>query len=426
MARVSTPTNGPFLPNELALPNELELSLCQLLDPAVLADPYGLFDRLREADPVHWDIFLHAWVVTRYDDVVRVLKTFSADRTPRPEQLEAMGLAQMSPIAALMVKQMLFMDAPAHSRIRSLAAFAFTPARVAVLRGRIEEVADRLLDPVKKSGTMDVIAQFAAPLPAIVTAYMLGVPEEDHNLLKDWSASFAEMLGNFQHNPDRVPAMVRVVDDMTAYFRQKIAEQKQHPQEGLVHSLLHAEVNGDRLSEEEVVANSIITMIGGQETTTNLIGNGLMELLRHPDQLDHLRHHRELLPSAVEELLRYQSPSQHTARIAPTDIEMGGKTIQAGQAVIAVMAAANRDPQRFPDPNRLDLARTDNRHLAFGWASHFCFGAPLARLEGQIAFERLLNLPDFSLSPEPLVWRDNLGLRGLLKLPVTFSSREDL
>ena len=421
MTRVSNTADDLFLPNELALPNELDLSLCQLLDPAILADPYPLFDQLREADPVHWDVFLHAWVVTRYDDVVRVLKTFSADRTPRPEQLEAMGLGQMTPIAALMVKQMLFMDAPAHSRIRSLAAFAFTPARVAVLRGRIEEIADRLLEPVKQGGAMDVIAQFAAPLPAIVTAYMLGVPEEDHNLLKDWSASFAEMLGNFQHNPDRVPAMLRVVDDMTAYFRQKVSEQKRHPQEGLLNSLLHAEVNGDRLSEEEVIANSIITMIGGQETTTNLIGNGLMELLRHPEQLDHLRQHREILPSAVEELLRYQSPSQHTARIAPSYVEMGGKMIQAGQAVIAVMAAANRDPERFPDPNRLNLTRADNRHLAFGWASHFCFGAPLARLEGQIAFDRLLSLPDLRLTSEPLVWRDNLGLRGLLALPVTFS-----
>jgi len=402
------------------VPDELEMSLCQLLDPAVLADPYPLFDRLREADPVHWDIFLHAWVVTRYPDVVRVLKTFSADRTPKPEQLAAMGLEQMSPIAALMVKQMLFMDAPAHTRIRSLAAFAFTPARVAVLRNQIAQIADRLLAPVRDQGRMEVIGDFAAPLPAIVTAYMLGVPEEDHGLLKDWSASFAEMLGNFQHNPERVPHMLKVVHDMTTYFRERIAEQRRTPRDGLVHSLLVAEVDGDKLSDEEVIANSIITMIGGQETTTNLIGNGLMELLRHPQETERVRQDRSLLPSAVEELLRFQSPSQHTARIAPADLEMGGKQIQAGQAVIAVMAAANRDPERFPDPHRLDLSRTDNRHLAFGWASHFCFGAPLARLEGQIAFDRLLDLPGLRLAGTSLVWRDNLGLRGLLALPVEF------
>jgi hypothetical protein len=399
---------------------EASLSLYQLLDPEVLANPYPLFHRIRSADPVHWDVFLHSWVVTRYDDVIRVLRTFSADRTPTPEQLSSMGLEQLSPIAALMVKQMLFMDAPMHTRIRSLASFAFTPSRVAVLRDRIVRVADRLLARVLDAGEMDVIAQFASPLPAIITASMLGVPEEDHEQLKAWSASFAEMLGNFQHNPDRIPGILKTVEDMTAYFRDRIREQKRSPREGLVHSLLTAEVNGDKLTEEEVVANCIITMVGGQETTTNLIGNGVLMLLRHPRELERLRSDRALLPSAVEELLRYDSPSQHTARIAPSNQMIGDKEIRAGQAVIAVMAAANRDPDRFPDPDRLDLGRTDNRHLAFGWASHFCFGAPLARLEGQIAFERLVQLPNLHLQPTPLSWRSNLGLRGLTALPVAF------
>ena len=399
---------------------EASLSLYQLLDPEVLANPYPLFHRIRSADPVHWDVFLHSWVVTRYDDVIRVLRTFSADRTPTPEQLSSMGLEQLSPIAALMVKQMLFMDAPMHTRIRSLASFAFTPSRVTVLRDRIVRVADQLLARVLDAGEMDVIAQFASPLPAIITASMLGVPEEDHEQLKAWSASFAEMLGNFQHNPDRIPSILKTVEDMTAYFRDRIREQKRSPREGLVHSLLTAEVNGDKLTEEEVVANCIITMVGGQETTTNLIGNGVLMLLRHPRELERLRSDRALLPSAVEELLRYDSPSQHTARIAPSNQMIGDKEIRAGQAVIAVMAAANRDPDRFPDPDRLDLGRTDNRHLAFGWASHFCFGAPLARLEGQIAFERLVQLPNLHLQPTPLSWRSNLGLRGLTALPVAF------
>jgi len=402
---------------------EAGLSLYQLLDPEVLANPYPLFHRIRSADPVHWDVFLHSWVVTRYEDVVRVLRTFSADRTPTPEQLRSMGLEQLSPIAALMVKQMLFMDAPMHTRIRSLASFAFTPSRVAVLRDRIGRVADRLLNRVLDQGEMDVIAQFASPLPAIITASMLGVPEDDHEQLKVWSASFAEMLGNFQHNPDRIPGILKTVEDMTVYFRDRIREQKQHPREGLVHALLTAEVNGDKLTEEEVVANSIITMVGGQETTTNLIGNGLLTLLRHPGEMLRLRSHPALLASAVEELLRYEPPSQHTARIAPSNQMMGGKELQAGQAVIAVMAAANRDPSRFPDPDRVDLGRTDNRHLSFGWASHFCFGAPLARMEGQIAFERLVQLPNLRLQPAPLTWRTNLGLRGLTALPVSFDRR---
>ncbi|MBV9405292.1 MAG: cytochrome P450, partial [Acidobacteriaceae bacterium] len=263
-------------------------------------------------------------------------------------------------------------------------------------------------------------ADFANPLPAIITATMLGVPEQDHGQLKEWSAAFAEMLGNFQHNPDHTPLVVKTVEEMTAYFRERIREQHQQPREGLIHSLMTAEVNGDKFTEDEVVANSIITMIGGQETTTNLIGNGLLALLRHANEFERLRREPTLLNSAVEELLRYDCPSQHTARIAPADIEMGGRQIRAGQAVMAVMAAANRDPERFPDPDRLDLARTDNRHLAFGWASHFCFGAPLARLEGQIAFAALAQLPNLHLASESLTWRSNLGLRGLTALPVSF------
>ena len=416
MPNSTVPTQGDL---------EASLSLYQLLDPEVLANPYPLFHRIRSADPVHWDVFLHSWVVTRYEDVIRVLRTFSADRTPTPEQLSAMGLEQLTPIAALMVKQMLFMDAPMHTRIRSLAAFAFTPSRVAVLRDRITRIADRLLARALDAGKMDIIAEFASPLPAIITAAMLGVPEDDHEQLKIWSASFAEMLGNFQHNPDRIPAILKTVEEMTDYFRDRIREQKQCPREGLVHSLLTAEVDGDRLTEEEVVANCIITMVGGQETTTNLIGNGVLMLLRHPGEMQRLRLDRALLPSAVEELLRYDCPSQHTARIAPFDLTMGGKEIHAGQAVIAVMAAANRDPDRFPDPDRLDLGRTDNRHLAFGWASHFCFGAPLARLEGQIAFERLVQFPNLRLQPAPLTWRSNLGLRGLVALPVAFDREKN-
>ncbi len=397
------------------------LSLYQLLDPAVLADPYPLFRRLREEDPVHWDPFLHAWVVTRYEDVLRVLHDFSAQRTPTPEQLASMGLAHLSPIARVMVKQMLFLDAPAHTRLRSLASYAFTPQRVSVLRSRIQEIVESLLDAVYPAGGMDVIADLAEPLPNIVTAEMLGVPVEDHRRLKAWSADFAEMLGNFQHNPDHVPKVLRAVEEMTAYFRERIKEQRIHPREGLIHSLLTAKVDGDSLTEEEVVANSIVTMVGGQETTTNLIGNGILALLRNPGALQMLRNDPSLVPSAVEELLRYDCPSQHTARLAPEDAILGGKTIRKRQAVIAVMAAGNRDPERFSDPDKLDITRKDNRHLAFGWAAHFCFGAALARIEGQVALEAILRrLPNLKLEPTPLTWRANLGLRGLTALPVNF------
>lgn len=401
----------------------LALSLYHLLDPEVLANPYPLYRRLRTEDPVHWDPFLHAWVVTRYCDVVHVLHYFSADRTPTPEQLSSMNLSAITPIAAVMVKQMLFLDAPAHTRLRSLASSAFTPGRVKVLRSHIQQIADRLIDAVmeRKSGQMDIISDFAEPLPAIVTAEMLGVPTSDHRQLKDWTADFAEMLGNFQHNPDHVPKVLRTLEEMLEYFRERVRELRVHPREGLINSLLTAEINGDRLTEEEVIANSIVTMVGGQETTTNLIGNGLLTLLRHPAEMQRLRFDPALIPSAVEELLRYESPSQHTARMAPCDLELGGRKISKRQAVIAVMGAGNRDPERFPDPDRLDLARTDNRHLAFGWAAHFCFGAALARIEGQVSFATILRrMPNLALQQVPLRWRTNLGLRGLVTLPVSY------
>jgi len=401
---------------------ERPLSLYHLLDPEVLANPYPLYHRLRTEDPVHWDPFLHAWVVTRYADVVHVLHHFSARRTPTPEQLSAKGLEALNPIAQVMVRQMLFLDPPDHTRLRALASAAFTPRRVERLRSHIQEIMHGLLDALVSRGQMDLIADFASPAPAIVTAEMLGVPVEDHEQLKNWSADFAEMLGNFQHNPDRFPKVLRSVEEMCSYFRSAMQEQRLHPRGGLVSAMMEAEVDGAKLTEDEIIANLIVTMVGGQETTTNLIGNGLLTLLRNPAEMERLRADSSLIPSAVEELLRYESPSQHTARLAPADIEMGGKKIRERHAVIAVMGAANRDPERFPDPDRLDIARQDNRHLAFGWAAHFCFGAALARLEGQIAFEAILGrLPNLTLDPTPpLVWRDNLGLRGLNALPLSF------
>jgi pimeloyl-[acyl-carrier protein] synthase len=398
------------------------LSLYRLLEPQVLADPYPLYERLRREDPVHWDPYLHSWVVTRYADVITVLHDFSAARTPTPEQLSAIGLSKLTPLARVMVKQMLFLDPPSHSRIRGLAACAFTPARVSALRNRIQLLADKLLDAVAPNGRMDVLADFAEPLPAIVTSELFGVSTEFALQLKTWSAKFAEMLGNFQHNPDRIPSMLDTIENLTEFFRKAVEEQKKKPCPGLVHSLVKAELEGDRLTEEEIIANCIITLVGGLETTTNLIGNGILTLLRHPDEMQRLRNDPSLIVSAVEELLRYESPSQHTARLAPSDVTLGGKSIRKRQAVIAVMGAGNRDPERFPDPNRLDLTRQDNRHLAFGWAAHFCFGAPLARLEGQVAFSTLLNrFPDLTLESGPLVWRENLGLRGLKALNVSWN-----
>jgi cytochrome P450 len=399
------------------------LSLYHLLDPEVLADPYPLYRRLREEDPVHWDPYLHAWVVTRYADVVTVLHRFRAARTPAPDRLDALGMGELTPIAAVMVRQMLFLDQPDHGRVRRLASVAFTPRRIAVLREHIQQIATSLVDELKPGVPFDVMTALANPLPAIVTAEMLGVPTSDHELLKNWSQDFAEMLGNFQHNPGRAKKVLQSVEEMVAYFHTAVINEAFEPTEGLINALTTAEMDGDRLSEQEVVANVIVTMVGGQETTTNLIGNGLLTLLRQPDQLERLRADPSLLASGVEELLRYESPSQHTARLAPADAVLGHQHIEEGAAVIAVMGAANRDPERFRDPDRIDLAREDNRHLAFGWSGHFCFGAPLARMEGQIAFETLLaKFPSLALAPGGDVsWRPNLGLRGVTELHVVAS-----
>ena len=405
----------------MATSRQAPLSLYHLLDPEVLANPYPLYQRLRSEDPVHWDPYLHAWVVTRYADVSTVFQRMSAARTPSPKRLAELGLEQLGPIAQVMVRQMLFLDPPEHTRVRGLAAAAFTPRRVETLRDRIREIADQLVAQVLPRGEMELMEDIANPLPAIVTAEMFGMPSQDHVMLKEWSQDFAEMLGNFQHNPGRTSRVLASVEAMTSYFAAAVRQQSTRPTEGLINALATAEVDGDRLTEEEVVANLIVTMVGGQETTTNLIGNGLLALLRHPDQMQRLREDMSLMPAAVEELLRFESPSQHTARLAPTDLELGGKQIKQRDAVIAVMGAANRDPDRFPEPDSLDLGRQDNRHMAFAWASHFCFGAPLARIEGQVVLSALLaRMPELELGPGPVSWRPNLGLRGLTALQVQF------
>jgi cytochrome P450 len=410
-------------PIAAAQPFDPSLSLFQLLDPAVHADPFPFYRRLREEAPVMWDPFMHTWVVTRYEDVHFVLKEFSADRTPDPKKMEALGLPSLGPVADLMARQMLFLDAPDHTRLRKLCMSAFTPRRVDAMEDKVREIAHDLIDKAVKGGECELIADFAEPFPAVVTAGLLGVPLEDHRQLKAWSATFAEMLGNFQHNPDRIRDVLKCVADMTGYFRDAVREQERNPHDGLIRSLMDAEVDGQRLSEDEVIANTIVTMVGGQETTTNLIGNGILTLTRQPDKMAQLRAHPEIIESAVEELLRYETPSQHTARIVKQDTEIGGKLMKKGEAVMAVMAAGNRDPERFPNPDELDLTRTDNRHLAFGWAAHFCFGAALARMEARISYLALLaRMEDVRVAvPEnKLEWRTNSGLRGLSALPLAF------
>jgi pimeloyl-[acyl-carrier protein] synthase len=412
-----------FLPKSATEMNDRNLSLLRVLDPEILADPFTHYHSLRSYDPVHWDPYMHAWVVTSYPEALSVLMNCSADRTPTDELLDRLELPVMKPFAEVMRRQMMFMDGAQHTRLRNICSAAFTPRRVEALRAAIQSIAQELIDKVIPSGQMDLIADFANPYPATVTARLLGLPAEDHRQLHAWVLDLAELLGNFQHDPNRVAKIVQSLEELKNYVAARIQELRKRPADGLIYSLMTAEVDGQRLSDEEVIANAIITLIGGHETTTNLIASGFLTLLRHPNALEQLQGHPDIAASAVEELLRYESPVQHTARIASADMELGGKTIRKGAKVVAALAAANRDPNRFPEPDRLDLLRPDNRHLAFGWAAHFCFGAPLARMEGQIAFNTLLRrLKNPVLLDDKLQWRENAGLRGLTKLRIAFDT----
>jgi pimeloyl-[acyl-carrier protein] synthase len=412
--KLSRTSTGPTAKNE-------SLSLLQLFDPGTLADPSSLYRVMREKNPVYWDPCLHSWVVTSYPEVVSALANYSADRTPSADYLDQLGLSFMKPFADVMRQQMLFMDPPLHTRLRGLCSAAFTPRKVEELRTVIQSVADELIDNVIASSRIDMLEDFAVPLPAILTAKLMGVPVKDHRQLGIWANDIAEVHGNFQNHPDRVADILVSLQDMKSYVADRMKELRERPNGGLICSLMTAEIDGQRLTNEEVIASTIVTIIGGHETTTNLIASGFLTLLRHPKALEELRSNPEIIGSAVEELLRYESPVQHTARVAPADTELGSKSIRKGAKVVAVLAAANRDPNRFPEPDRLDLRRGDNRHLAFGWAGHFCFGAPLVRMEGQIAFNTLLRrLARPALLDEKLEWRTNAGLRGLTALNISF------
>jgi len=401
--------------------SEADYSLFQQLKPEVMADPFPLYRKIREYEPVHWDPFMHSWVVTSYAECVTVLSKYKAARTPTPEYLEAMGLSVLAPYAELMLKQILFMDPPMHASMRAMCATAFTPRRMEALRQKTTEIANELIDRVIDRGSMDVIADFAAPFPARVLAVLMGLPASDCDRLKRWASDVVELIGNFEHDPDRIKQLMTSLEDMRVYLAAQVDEQRSAPREGVLSALLAAEADGVRLTEEEIVANAILICAGGLEEPANLIGCGLFSLLQRPEQLTQLANHPEIMQTAVEELIRFESPTQHTGRLAPEDTVLGGKQIRKGDLVTAVVAAANRDPLRFNDPDSLNLTRPDNRHLAFGWATHYCIGAPLARLTGQAAFTALLRrLPGLTLITKQPRWRGMAALRGIVSLEVEF------
>src|SRR5262245_6742515 len=386
--------------------------------PEFVADPYPTYHRLRALDPVHRSP-LGFWVLTRYEDVVVALrdarfgKEALGELVARRQGAESVG-ARLS---------MLDRDPPDHTRLRALVNKAFTSRVVDALRPRVQQIVDELLGRVEGAGRMDLIEDFAYPLPVIVICEMLGVPVEDREHFKSWGLDIARGLDALLLPPgsDVHRRAGEARKAITAYFRTLIAERRKGPRADLLSALIATEEAGDKLSEEELLATCILLLIAGHETTANLIGNGMLALLRHPDELGRLRQDPGLIQSAVEELLRYDGPVQRTARVPSEDIAIGGHVIPKGELVMPFIGAADRDPAQFPDPDRLDIARADNRHIAFGWGIHFCLGAPLARVEGQIAVNALVQrFPRLAVATDAPEFRQSLTLRGLTSLPVTF------
>lgn len=404
------------------------MSIFNLMDPEVLADPYAFYDELRRGRPVHWDEFFKGWICGTYKEVSTALHDprLGAHRVTSYEELEALGLADLAPLYFPLTNQLLFIDPPKHTRLRGLTNKVFTPRRVEKMRAYLQELVNQILAEVYSQGSMDVIRQIAYPLPVTVIAELLGVPTRDRDQLKKWSDDYASMLGSFQYIPDNPEEVLKSLDDMTRYFLSIIKEYRQQPKDTLLSDMVMAQEQGNRLDNDELIANCILLLAAGHETTTNLIGNAILTLFRHPDQLALLRQRPELIESCIEEVLRFESPAQYTVRKANDDLELGGQTIKKGQAIILLLGAANRDPERFPDPARFDIQRTDNKHIAFGSAAHFCVGAPLARQEGQIAVMSMLErLPHLHLASEQADWRENKNLRGLASLPVIFDPVTD-
>jgi cytochrome P450 len=388
------------------------------MDPDFIADPYPMYHRLRSQDPVHQSP-LGFWVLTRYEDVVASL------RDPRlaKEAIAAFVAARFGREIPGMGLSMLDRDPPDHTRLRSLVSKAFTPRVVETLRPRIQQVVDDLLARVEGTGSMDLIEQFAYPIPVIVICEMLGVPVEDHQQFKSWGLDIARGLDAtlLPIDSDVGPRSISARRALSGYFRELIARRRASPRADLLSGLITAEEAGDKLNEEELLATCILLLVAGHETTVNLIGNGTLALLRNPDQLRLLQENPGLIGTAVEELLRYDGPVQRSARIPSEDVTIGGRTIGKGEMVMPFIGAADRDPAQFPDPDRLDIRRADNRHIAFGWGIHFCLGAPLARVEGQIAINTLVQrLPKLALATEAPEHRLSLTLRGLKTLPVAF------
>ncbi|MEK6243292.1 MAG: cytochrome P450 [Pseudomonadota bacterium] len=392
--------------------------------PEFLADPFPIYRRLREEDPVHWSPRLKAWVLTRYDDVRQVLldREISSDRMrPFFATLPGPEAARIGDIIRYLSTWMVFRDPPEHTRLRRLTSKVFHVQSMHGMRPSVEALVAWLLARIGDREEVDFIADFAGPLPALVIMAMLGVPREELALVKRLSDDMALFIGSSRMSPEKYDIAERATQEMAAFFRELIQFRRKKPEPDLLSQLVRLEDGGDRLTDDELVATCILLLFAGHETTTNHLANGLLALLKFSGEMAALRADPGLAPRAVEELLRYDGPSGVQARVVRVEHEMRGRTLKPGDRMFVMLSAANRDPEAYEDPERLDLQRDGVPHLSFGFGMHICLGFPLARLEGQIALPAVLKRwPRIELAvPEArLEWLNSMVFRGMARMPL--------
>jgi len=401
------------------------VSIAELLkDPEIRADPYPTYARLRETGPLVPTIY-GTLIVTRHADAFTVLRDarFSSNARHQAgheqfvEMARQLGLADLQD---LFERVMLFADPPDHTRLRRIVSKAFTPRTVEDMRPRIAAIVDGLLDAVEPAHGADLVEALAFPLPVTVISEMLGVPAEDHVLLRGWTAEAVKALDPSDDMTVFFPA-AEAIRAIRAYFDELVLERRKAPGDDLLSALIVAEDAGDRLTHDELLDTTILLFGAGHETTVNLIAGGVLNLLQHPAELRRLQSDPALITTAVEELLRFGPPVQLAVRMATTDLEVAGERIEQGTELVPLIAGANRDPGVFAQPDRLDISRGDNRHLSFGGGIHLCLGAPLARIEGQEAIGRLVRrFPNLALATEEIEWKPTTTIRGPARLRLSW------
>lgn len=396
-----------------------------LLAPEVIADPYAHFGRLREQTPVYWNEQWGGWILTRYADVQRAFRDFknlSADRIG-PYYARGDRKIRYATTYEVLRSWMVFVDPPEHRRLRSLVDHAFHPRVMRQAAPRLGALTDDLVEDLAEDlaeGGAEYVSRFAYLLPVLVISDMFGLPAADRDLIKRWSDDILQLVFGAYDVPDRHERAQKSLREFVDYLEEHVADRRRRPGADLISVMVQSEEDGEVLTQAEIVSTCILLLFGGHETTTNLLANGLLALLQHPVQRQLLAANMDdLLDSAIEEMLRYDGPSKAIMRLVRQDHELGGASLKAGQKVLLSQASANRDPRRFVRPDVFDVTRQDNRHLGFGFGVHFCIGAPLARLEGRLAFPRLLRrLPELRLEPQTLSWNANILSRSLKHLRV--------